>query len=168
VCLGELFFPLSTPLPVRDTLFITDPPLKGTTKEGELSMSMKANVQRDANGNIIIQMEGDLNYDHSLPLRNQLQSISNLNPNSSITIDLSAMDFVGSSGICHFVETVKFLKEGHKSTVLLSNVRPEFFRIFKLYSLNEADYVAEMMNFDTDETENLNSKFGNRNHTFEN
>jgi anti-sigma B factor antagonist len=131
-------------------------------------MSMKANVLRDANGNIVIHMEGDLNYDHSLPLRSQLQTIANSNPNSSITIDLSAMDFVGSSGICHFVETVKFLKEGHKSQVCLSNVKPEFFKIFKLYSLNEADYVAELMNFDTDETSDLNSKFGNRNHTFEN
>jgi len=129
---------------------------------------MKANVLRDANGNIIIHMEGDLNYDHSLPLRNELQSISNSNPNSSITIDLSAIDFVGSSGICHFVETVKNLKEDHKSRVTLSNVKPEFFKIFKLFSLNEADYVAELMNFDNDETENLNSKFGNRNHTFEN
>jgi len=129
---------------------------------------MKANVLRDANGNIIIHMEGDLNYDHSLPLRNELQSISNSNPNSSITIDLSAIDFVGSSGICQFVETVKNLKEDHKSMVTLSNVKPEFFKIFKLFSLNEADYVAELMNFDNDETENLNSKFGNRSNTFEN
>jgi anti-sigma B factor antagonist len=131
-------------------------------------MSMKANVLRDANGNIIVHMEGDLNYDHSLPLRNQLQSLSHSNPNSSITIDLGAIDFVGSSGICYFVETVKFLKDGHKSHVSLSNVKPEFFKIFKLYSLNEADYVAELMNFDNDETVDLNTKFGNRSHTFEN
>jgi hypothetical protein len=41
-------------------------------------------------------------------------------------------------------------------------------KIFKLYSLNEADYVAELMNFDNDETENLNTRFGNRDQTFEN
>ena len=39
---------------------------------------------------------------------------------------------------------------------------------FKLYSLNEADYVAELMDFENDETENLNTRFGNRNQTFEN
>jgi anti-sigma B factor antagonist len=131
-------------------------------------MSMKANVLRDANGNIIVHMQGDLNYDHSLPLRNELQNIANSNPNSKITIDLGAIDFVGSSGICHFVETVKFLKENRKYDVSLSNVKPEFLKIFRLYSLNEADYVADLMSFDTDETEGLNSRFGNRNQTFEN
>ncbi len=131
-------------------------------------MSMKANVLRDANGNIIVHMQGDLNYDHSLPLRNELQNIANNNPNSSITIDLGAIDFVGSSGICHFVETVKYLKENRKANVALSNVKPEFLKIFRLYSLNEADYVAELMNFDNDETENLNRNFGNRANTFEN
>ena len=131
-------------------------------------MSMKANILRDANGNIIVHMQGDLNYDHSLPLRNELQNIADSNPNSKITIDLGAIDFVGSSGICHFVETVKFMKEGRNATVNLTNVKPEFLKIFRLLSLNEADYVAELMNFDTDETDNLNTRFGNRNQTFEN
>lgn len=131
-------------------------------------MSMKANVLRDANGNIIVHMQGDLNYDHSLPLRNELQAIANNNPNAKITIDLGAIDFVGSSGICHFVETVKYLKENRKAMVNLSNVKPEFLKIFRLYSINEADYVAELMNFDNDETADLNTRFGNRNNTFEN
>lgn len=131
-------------------------------------MSMKANVLRDANGNIIVHMQGDLNYDHSLPLRNELQSICNSNPNSSVTIDLGAIDFVGSSGICHFVETIKYLKENRRSNVSLSNVKPEFLKIFRLYSLNEADYVAELMNFDNDDTANLATQFAARTQTFEN
>lgn len=131
-------------------------------------MSMKANILRDANGNIIVHMQGDLNYDHSAPLRNELAGIVKNNPNAKITIDLGAIDFVGSSGICHFVETVKLLKENNKADVSLSNVKPEFLKIFKLYSLNEADYVAELMNFDNDETENLNTKYGNRSQTYEN
>ncbi len=131
-------------------------------------MTMKANILRDADGNIIVHMQGDLNYDHTLPLRNELQSIANANPNSRITIDLGAVDFVGSSGICQFVETVKTIKESRRQQVSLSNVKPEFLRIFRLLSLNEADYVAELMNFDTDETETLNTRFGNRGQTFEN
>lgn len=131
-------------------------------------MSMKANILRDANGNIIVHMQGDLNYDHSLPLRNELQAIAKDNPNAKITIDLGAIDFVGSSGICHFVETVKYLKENRKAMVNLSNVKPEFLKIFRLYSINEADYVAELMNFDNDETADLNTRFGNRTNTFEN
>lgn len=131
-------------------------------------MSMKANVLRDANGNIIVHMQGDLNYDHSLPLRQELQIIADSNPNSTITIDLGAIDFVGSSGICQFVETVKDLKENRKASVSLTNVKPEFLKIFRLYSLNEADYVAELMNFDNDETKNFNTSFGNRSKSFEN
>lgn len=131
-------------------------------------MSMKANILRDANGNIIVHMQGDLNYDHSAPLRSKLQNISSSNPNSNITIDLGAIDFVGSSGICQFVEMIKSLKEGHKQNVSLSNVKPEFIKIFRLLSLNEADYIADLMNFDNDETNTLNSRFGNRNQTFEN
>lgn len=130
-------------------------------------MTMKANVLRDANGNIIVHMQGDLNYDHAAPLRSELQAIAHQNPNSNMTIDLGAIDFVGSSGICHFVETVKWLKENRKANVNLSNVKPEFLRIFKLFSLNEADYVAELMNFDNDETD-VNRQFGNRANTFEN
>lgn len=130
-------------------------------------MTMKANVLRDANGNIIVHMQGDLNYDHAAPLRQELESIAKKNPNSNMTIDLGAIDFVGSSGICHFVETVKWLKENRKANVSLSNVKPEFLRIFKLLSMNEADYVAELMNFDNDETD-VNRQFGNRNNTFEN
>lgn len=129
---------------------------------------MKANILRDANGNIIVHMQGDLNYDHSEPLRNELKSIARSNPNAKITIDLAAIDFVGSSGICHFVETIKFMKERDRTNISLSNVKPEFLKIFKLYSLNEADYVAELMNFDNDETESLGNRFANRNHTFEN
>lgn len=131
-------------------------------------MSMKANVLRDACGNIIVHMQGDLNYDHSEPLRNELNAIAKANPHAKITIDIGAIDFVGSSGICHFVETVKYLKENRTSQVSLSNVKPEFLKIFRLFSLNEADYVAELMNFDSDETDSLNTRFGNRSNTFEN
>ena len=60
------------------------------------------------------------------------------------------------------------MKETQACNINLSNVKPEFLKIFKLYSLNEADYVAELMNFDNDETENLHTNFGNRNRTFEN
>jgi anti-sigma B factor antagonist len=123
---------------------------------------MKANILRDANGNIIVHMQGDLNYDHSLPLRNELQTIATSNPNSKITIDLGAIDFVGSSGICQFVETVKYLKESRKAAVNLSNVKPEFLKIFRLLSLNEADYVAELMEFDNDDE--TSNRFGKQNY----
>jgi anti-sigma B factor antagonist len=130
-------------------------------------MSMKANILRDAQGNIMIQMQGDLNYDHSIPFREEVQGIIRKNPNAKITIDLGGLDFVGSSGICHFVETLKIIKEKQNTTVSLSNVKTEFVRVFKLYTLNEADFLADVFDFDSDETTGLN-RFANRDNTFEN
>ncbi len=60
-------------------------------------MTMKANVLRDANGNIIVHMQGDLNYDHSEPLRQELQSIAKMNPNSNIGLDVSSQNDISDS-----------------------------------------------------------------------
>ncbi len=130
-------------------------------------MSMKANVLRDAQGNIIIQMEGDLNYEQSIPLRQELASLVTKNPHADISLDLSGIDFVGSSGICHFVETLKIIQTENNKTLKLTNVQGEFVRVFRLYSLNEVDFLTEQFNFDNDETENL-GQFANRTRTFEN
>lgn len=128
---------------------------------------MQAKMIRDAQGNIVIHMAGDLNYEYSIPLRQQLQTLSGQHPNAKITIDLGAIDFVGSSGICHFVETLKFLKDSNKRIISLDNVGEEFIKVFRLYGLNEADHIADAFNFDSDETENLN-RFTARARTFEN
>ncbi len=128
---------------------------------------MKAKMIRDAQGNIVIHMQGDLNYEHSIPLRQELQTLAVKHPNARITIDLGAIDFVGSSGICHFVETLKILKQNNNRVIALNNVTLEFAKVFKLYGLEDADQLAAAFNFDTDDTENLN-RFGARTKTFEN
>jgi anti-sigma B factor antagonist len=128
---------------------------------------MQAKMIRDAQGNIVIHMVGDLNYEYSIPLRQELQTLSTQHPNAKITIDLGAIDFVGSSGICHFVETLKLLKETNNRLVSLDNVQEEFVKVFRLYGLNEADHLAYTFNFDNDETQGLNH-FQGRARTFEN
>jgi anti-sigma B factor antagonist len=128
---------------------------------------MQAKMIRDAQGNIVIHMVGDLNYEYSIPLRQELQTLSTQHPNAKITIDLGAIDFVGSSGICHFVETLKLLKETNNRLVSLDNVQEEFVKVFRLYGLNEADHLADTFNFDNDETQSLNH-FQGRTRTFEN
>ncbi len=126
-------------------------------------MSMKARMNRDAQGNIVIQMEGDLHYEHSLPLRIELQGLAQKHPNARISIDLGGIDFVGSSGICHFVETLKILKEQNNRVISLGNVKAEFRKVFRLYGLEDAAFLADQFNFDTDDTE-----VGMRGRTFEN
>jgi anti-sigma B factor antagonist len=131
-------------------------------------MSIQSRILRDANGNIIVQMEGDLNYDIGAPLRSELLKLAEDNPTSSITVDLGGIDFVGASGISHFVETLKILKTKSKYELALSNVKTEFLRVFKLYDLNEQDVLIDMFDLDSEETSEMNMHFGNRSRTFEN
>lgn len=143
-------------------------PFKGIIK-GETHMSMKANILRDALGNITVQMQGDLDYEYSIPFRNQLSDLATENPNAKITVDLGGVDFVGSSGICHFVETINALnkKNGNKQ-VGLSNVSGDFKKIFRLYSIEEAELIWDQFDLDNDDTAHLSTTFGNRKRTFQN
>lgn len=133
-------------------------------------MSMKANILRDAMGNITVQMRGDLDYEHSTPLRDQLNELSKENPQARITVDLGGIDFVGSSGICHFVETVQLInqKKHTHNKMTLSNVSGEFKKIFRLYSIDEAELIWDQFDLDDDETSHLGTQFGARRRTFSN
>jgi len=128
-------------------------------------MSMKARVHTDAHGNITIRMEGDLNYENSSPLKQELESLTGNNPSSTITIDMHALDFVGSSGIGLFVDTIKALNN-RRDQVRISNVKTEFLKVFKLYDLDLFSVIES--EFESDETEFLAQQFANRRKTFEN
>ncbi len=132
-------------------------------------MSMKANVLRDALGNITVQMSGDLDYENSMPLRRELHELSVDNPHSKITVDLGGVDFVGSSGICHFVETLSLLNKEKIQTqkISLSNVSGDFKKVFKLYTMEEAEIIWDEFDMDSDDTEQMNTQFGNRKRTFQ-
>ena len=68
-------------------------------------MSIEADINTDANGNIIMHIRGGLNYENSTPFRQELIEMARTNPTCSITLDLFKLDFVGSSGIGYFVES---------------------------------------------------------------
>lgn len=133
-------------------------------------MSVKANILRDAFGNITIQMEGDLAFEHSMPLRKQINSIVEDNPSTKVTVDMAGVDFVGSSGICHFMETITLINGAREEyeRIKVENLSSDFMKILRLFSKEEANLIAEFFDMNSDETEELNSRFGNRKHTFEN
>ena len=128
-------------------------------------MAMKAQIRTDSLGNITIHMNGGLDYENSLPLRQELQVLTLQNPASTITLDMHSLDFVGSSGIGLFVETLQILNK-NRSQIKLSNVKTEFIKVFKLYNFDAFKLIEA--DFDSDETENLNQKYGNRKNTFQN
>lgn len=139
-------------------------------RKGVTIMSIKANILRDALGNITVQMQGDLDYEHSNPLREELVELAKQNPQARITVDLGGIDFVGSSGICHFVETVQAInvEKDAYNKMTLSNVSLEFKKIFRLYEIDEKELIWEQFDFDNDETGDLQNRFGARRRTFEN
>ncbi|MBF0363220.1 MAG: STAS domain-containing protein [Oligoflexia bacterium] len=108
-------------------------------------MSMKAIVRTDVSGNIIIQMNGGLDYETNIPLKNELLSLIKQYPSSTITLDFYNVDFVGSSGINYFVEMVNTLNQ--KNLILkLTNVKQEFIKVFKLYQMSNIESIVEDIN----------------------
>ena len=132
---------------------------------GVINMGISAHVRTDSSGNITVHMTGGLDYENSLPLRIELQQLTAKNPTCTITLDMHSLDFVGSSGIGIFVETLQILNK-NKQQIKLSNVKNEFIKVFKLYNFDAFKLME--MEFETDETENLNQKFGNRKSTYQN
>ncbi len=128
-------------------------------------MGMKAYIRTDAYGNITVHMQGSLDFENIVPLKKELQEMAKNNPTSEITIDMDSLDFVGSNGIGIFVETIQILNE-KKSRIKLANVKTEFLKVFKLYQFDAMQLMVD--EFETDETENLNKKYGNRKSTFQN
>ena len=76
------------------------------------------------------------------------------------------VDFVGSSDIGQFVETLKIVNE-KRTKVKLRNVRSEFIKSFQLYELTEDDLRAIIEDFDDDQTRDLSMSYG-RSCTFHN
>jgi anti-sigma B factor antagonist len=128
-------------------------------------MSLKAQVRTDSLGNITVHMEGGLDFENSMPFRRELASLMTDNPLSTITLDLNRLDFVGSSGIGVFVETINILNK-KKKQIKIANVKTEFMKVFKLFEFDAMETM--IMEFDNDDTQDLNLKFGNRRNTFQN
>jgi anti-sigma B factor antagonist len=128
-------------------------------------MSLEANIHTDSQGNLTIHMKGGLNYESILSLRHQLKILSERNPYSEITLDMNQVDFVGSTGIAHFVETLNILNKD-KAKIQISNVKSEFIKVFKLYKMEALETMIKQ--FDTDETEHLSQLFAGRKRTFSN
>ncbi len=134
-------------------------------------MSIRATFTTDSQGNITVQMRGGLDYANSTPLRAELDHIMSSNPHVAVTLDMSAVDFVGSSGIGQFVEAVCDInKTRHCNFLTLRNVKEEFLKVFKLYAKNDAEAIEKyIQNFDLGTpTRHLNIVHGGRKQTFQN
>lgn len=115
-------------------------------------MSMRTQCDRDANGNIIVHMQGDLSHESTLLLHKGLKEILKTNSNVEVILNMQNIDFVGSSGIGQFAKTLKVLNQ-EKFRVKIKNVRPEFIKAFQLYELSKEDLVNLIEDFEQDDIE---------------
>ncbi len=128
-------------------------------------MSLEANIHTDSQGNLTIHMRGGFNYESIKSLRQELNRITTKNPYSHITLDMNQVDFVGSTGIAHFVDTLNVLNK-NKTFIQMANVKSEFIKVFKLYKMEALETMIQ--EFENDDTENLGQMFANRKRTFSN
>jgi len=97
-------------------------------------MSISAHIQTDVNGDIVVELNGALEYETGQMLREQLQKLVTSYPAAKITLDFCHVEFVGSSGIGKFVETYNLISE-KTNQLSLRHVKPEFIKVFNLYHL---------------------------------
>ena len=117
-------------------------------------MSLKANIQTNALGDIIIHLIGNINFENQKELQKEVEIIKKQHPFSSITLDMNALDFVGSSSISTFVGYLKDLHKKDSNRYKISNVKSEFLRIFAIYGFD----FESMLKEETDD--NFKKNFG--------
>lgn len=113
-------------------------------------MSIKATIS-ETEEKILIHMEGGLTYECSRSLREKLSELAKNFTVGPIYLNLKDVDFVGSSGIGQFVESVKMMTQINPDVKIIES-SPEFKKVFKLYGLSETVYEATQVPVETPNT----------------
>jgi len=97
---------------------------------------MKTRIQKKGDF-VIVQVEGRMSFETQVPLKDSLEKIIDETHRDTapkkIIFDLSALDFVGSSGISSFVQTLKDINQAAPTKPRYCNVKSEFQKIMKAY-----------------------------------
>lgn len=108
---------------------------------------MKTQVKKIGD-TIVISMDGRLDFETSVPLREDLNKVirqARTDSVAQIVFNLEKLEFVGSSGISSFVQTLKDFNATVETRPRYLNVRSEFKRIIKafdeqdLFDFDDAD-----------------------------
>ena len=101
---------------------------------------MKTRITKDGD-TIIVVMEGNLDFGTHVPLREDLNKLIR-HAKSDVTarkivFDLKDLNFVGSSGISSFVQTLKEFNQSSPTKPLYFNVKSEFRKVIKAFDEEE-------------------------------
>ncbi|HRK01535.1 MAG TPA: STAS domain-containing protein [Oligoflexia bacterium] len=95
-------------------------------------MAMKTQV-RNTGGKTVISIEGKLDFESSDTFRQWLLGFSRTATSGPVVFDLGALQFVGSSGITQFIESLKDYNRRATIKPVYSNVSSEFRRMMAVY-----------------------------------
>jgi anti-anti-sigma factor len=103
-------------------------------------MSLRASLVNQ--GDItVIALEGKLDFENQDILR---ESIINLTRQGKrVVVDMEGLNFVGSSGITHFIRSLYELQERGMKVPALCNVKSEFRKIISAYDVNREFAIHE-------------------------
>ena len=128
---------------------------------------LQANITRDAWGNIVIQMQGPMCVDSSVALDLKLQALLQQH-HGHLSFDFSGVDFVASSGVGHFVQTLINMSQRKDINITIRNIDSQYEKVMKVYGLTDQHVYFDSFGMDDDSTEHLSSYYNNRKRTFEN
>ncbi|MEK6706315.1 MAG: STAS domain-containing protein [Bdellovibrionota bacterium] len=101
---------------------------------------MKTQIRKNGD-TVTVSMDGKLNFETSIPLREDLAKLMSKLTNMSgtdsvpkkIVFNFEKLDFVGSSGISSFVQTLKDFNSLSPVKPQYHNVKNEFQRVIKAF-----------------------------------
>jgi anti-anti-sigma factor len=103
-------------------------------------MSLRASLLNQ--GDItVIALEGKLDFESQDVLRESIINLSR--QGKKVVVDMEGLNFVGSSGITHFIRSLYELQELGLTVPHLCNVKSEFRKIISAYDINREFAIHE-------------------------
>jgi anti-sigma B factor antagonist len=99
---------------------------------------MKSEI-REENGALVVSFEGDVDLQSSPDARKQL--LDAVAKGKSVLVDLSAVDYIDSSGVASLVESFQKAKMQHQKFVLVS-VSDSALRVLELARLDRVFTIS--------------------------
>lgn len=101
---------------------------------------MKTNIKKSGD-TIIVSMDGRLDFEAHVPLREDLSKLISTQKKDEvpkkIIFNLENLEFVGSSGISAFVQTLREFNATAPAKPRFCNVKSEFRRVMKAFDEGE-------------------------------
>lgn len=83
----------------------------------------------------VIEIAGYLDFENANPIARSIEDVYRVDPNTKLVIDLSNLEFVGSSGISSFVKSLRVFNRMRMKPAYCG-LKSEFVRLFRAFEEN--------------------------------